>query len=502
MTAKETIEKRLEKLAQAIGPDESLIENVMSRIETKSIGESERIEKLSTKFIARRFIMNPFTKLAAAAVIIIVVFAGLHYLSGSIDGTTPAYGITDILESVRGAKTIHIKGRNFFPLIAKSNQEQKTAPFEYWLDIENERARIKHTGNITKDGETIITHFEDVINGQYRMHIDHSKKCVNYYEINKSERQHLIKQNFDSQIKQIFGDPDEIEAFVLIGEEQIDNSAFDIWQAEVYSDPNSRVMLRIKMWLSPASGEIARIHIWLKKEQSDWSLGGEIDKIERNVTPPAGIFETEPPEGYVVKNSKHKTEKPKLPKSAWYQKEAAIVVYHGFTLEDGSVIAAWSSAKLESGSSWTDGKELADISQIELFENLQPGVPLPKLPVVISALKRRSLWGKKPIYIGRHLAYTLKDNKIYEWAIYVPQKKLSRSLLGYDTTLEFNPKEQASNLNYKIGVHANLLVNAENFETLLLDYMADFSDDGLVPEHITYENLLKLAKEIRKSLAQ
>jgi len=82
MTAEETIEKRLEKLAQAISPDETLIENVMNRIDTKSISESERIEKLSTKFTARRFIMNRFTRFAAAAMIIIAVICGLNFIGG------------------------------------------------------------------------------------------------------------------------------------------------------------------------------------------------------------------------------------------------------------------------------------------------------------------------------------------------------------------------------------------------------------------------------------
>jgi len=101
MTSKEPIEKRLEKLAQAIVPDETLIENVMSRINTKSIGESE---KLSTKLIARRFIMNRFTKLAAAAVIIIAVIICIHQFGGSIDVASVTFA--DVLENIRNSKTL------------------------------------------------------------------------------------------------------------------------------------------------------------------------------------------------------------------------------------------------------------------------------------------------------------------------------------------------------------------------------------------------------------
>jgi hypothetical protein len=45
MTFRETTEDRLKKLAQAISPDEALVENVMSRIDTKSVDQSDRIKK-------------------------------------------------------------------------------------------------------------------------------------------------------------------------------------------------------------------------------------------------------------------------------------------------------------------------------------------------------------------------------------------------------------------------------------------------------------------------
>ncbi len=51
MTTKETIEEKLEELGQAIGSDDSLVENVMGSIDAKPIGESERIKKLSAKLI-------------------------------------------------------------------------------------------------------------------------------------------------------------------------------------------------------------------------------------------------------------------------------------------------------------------------------------------------------------------------------------------------------------------------------------------------------------------
>ena len=149
MTAEETLEKRLEKLAQAIGPDETLIENVMSRIETKSIGESERIEKLSTKFIARRFIMNRFTKLAAAAVIIAAVVLSINFWSKTIP---IAYAFEQTVEANHSVRYIHIK---------ETASGHKDEPKEFWLEF-NEDGQVKNVRmhmparDAPKDGAKVI----------------------------------------------------------------------------------------------------------------------------------------------------------------------------------------------------------------------------------------------------------------------------------------------------------------------------------------------------------
>ena len=98
MTSEKTIEERLEKLAQAISPDETLIENVMSRINATpiagpSIGPVQNIWRTIMK--------NPITKLAAAAVIIIACFTGLHFWKSTGSGIALADVLTRI-EQVTG----------------------------------------------------------------------------------------------------------------------------------------------------------------------------------------------------------------------------------------------------------------------------------------------------------------------------------------------------------------------------------------------------------------
>ncbi len=451
-----------------------------------------------------RIIMKSrITKLAAAAAIIVVATIAINQFTS----TTIVYGVTEVLELCKKAGTIHIQGRSFYPEFPEQNQAQQAIGFEVWLDIKNGRSRVKSAGRVTKDGQTTFNYYENVIDGHYRMRVDHSKKSVTYYKIDKTDQPKAIAPDFDIQLKQMFGDPDQIEAYALTGSEQIDDSMYDIWQAEIQPDPDSQIWLRIKMWLSPITGEIGRVVTWQSRDKSDWFRTYEIDRIERNVSFPDGLFETEPPEGYLVHNTKETPKEKRLAKSSWYGKGAAIGVYQGFTIEDGSVIIVFSSADQKSEGAWRPGDELAGVSQIGVFQNLQTGGPLPELPIVVSALQRKRLWSGTTLYIGRHLTWTQKDDKLYEWAIYVPaqEKQKSRSAIGYESfeaILGFNPPDLEANWNYEVGVFSGRYVDAENFNTLLLKYMAEFCDDVLMPEDVTYENILQLARQIRNSLGE
>ena len=104
MIAKEATEERLEKLGRAIGSDDSLAENVMSRIDQFS-----RIEKSGNKRITRRFAMNRFTGLAAAAVIIIAVALSIIFFDRL---TVPAYAIEQTLEAFSNVRFMHVIRRD------------------------------------------------------------------------------------------------------------------------------------------------------------------------------------------------------------------------------------------------------------------------------------------------------------------------------------------------------------------------------------------------------
>jgi outer membrane lipoprotein-sorting protein len=105
MTAKEPIEEKLENLSRAIGSDEMLLKNVMNRIDTED-AESRRSRNLKNKLTLRRFIMNRFTKLTAAAVIIIAVVLTITFLDKSV---TPAYAIEQTIEAFKNVNSVYVE---------------------------------------------------------------------------------------------------------------------------------------------------------------------------------------------------------------------------------------------------------------------------------------------------------------------------------------------------------------------------------------------------------
>ncbi len=135
MTAKETIEKRLEKLAQAIRPDESLIESVMSRIDSTSIANPSAA--VTVQNVWRIIMKSPITKLAAAAVIIIAVLIGINPFNVSLDGTTAAYA--KVKEAVRNVPWMYISYTGYMldEMGNKKSEEDRTDT-EIWYSFKSQ----------------------------------------------------------------------------------------------------------------------------------------------------------------------------------------------------------------------------------------------------------------------------------------------------------------------------------------------------------------------------
>ncbi len=123
MNANGNIEQKLEKLGQAISSQDGFVETVMSRIESAGVAEPDRIKKLNKKLILRRFIMNRFTKLATAAVIIIAAILSITILDKS---ATSVYAIEQTIQASHSVRYLHIQS------FVSSDQE----PGKIWVEFD------------------------------------------------------------------------------------------------------------------------------------------------------------------------------------------------------------------------------------------------------------------------------------------------------------------------------------------------------------------------------
>ena len=99
---RENIEQNLEKLSRSIGDDDRFVEDLMNRIDALPDSRGQ----IKNKLLVRRLIMNRFTKLAAAAVIIIAVVLSVTLF----DKTIPrAYALEQTIQASHSVRYLHIQ---------------------------------------------------------------------------------------------------------------------------------------------------------------------------------------------------------------------------------------------------------------------------------------------------------------------------------------------------------------------------------------------------------
>lgn len=440
---------------------------------------------------------SKITKIAAAAVIIIAVMILTDWFGRPIDIAKPAYGITDLPELLKNAKTIHMKAWCYLSETDPNTGEPVKLELEHWFDIENGRYRLYKPGSIDKDtGKP--KYFITVSNGQYVMSSAFNRsrstgrtwKSISFTKLSPFKAR-LEAHKASGFLMQMFGNINQIEGSTKVGQEEIEGVVFDVWESEFFVV--NRFGNKIKTWLAPESGDLGRVLFWQTrgKDESDLRLVFDLHTIELGVVPPEGIFDTNPPDGYILNNTKETAQVDTLGIDILKgcRGDYELHTHIGFTLNDGSVILGWSCP---------DKKRS---SQIDLFKNLTLGGKLPELAGKIEALT--SIPPKPSIkYMGHHLAYTQKDEIFYEWSLYVPDKKppTRNSLLGYNLNIKYQVDENAfgdrpGSLGEDLVIDTN-----KDFNTWVLGAMAELSDDEKVPVHVTYENVLQLAKRIRDSL--
>ncbi len=437
---------------------------------------------------------SKLTKLAAAAVIIIAVVLSVIMFDKTV---APVYGITEALNVFKNAKTIHIHGWAYSPSKNKGKQELAKVAFEHWFDIETGSYRIVKPGDIDKEtGER--RYFTTISDGQYIMSETYrnplngeSYKAINFKKLSEFQSRLQAHNNSYNFLMQTFGGVDRVKGFVLLGNEEVKGLQYDIWQGEISTPgPTGGMQAKIKTWLDPQTGEIARIQTWRKLSNSDeWISMYEIDQIEINVELPDELFITEPPEGCKLDNTKETAPLAELGFSnSASVDDYSLNIHVGFTLSDGSVILCWRST------------DKSQPSQEKLFENLEFGGNLPKLPL--------ELYGLKPIadldveYQGYHLTHTKKNDKFYEWAIYVPQGKVPprENIIGYQVLHRFNINKDEKVGTISLALHDDIQIDTEqDFDVWVLGAIKELSDDATAPENITFDGILQLAEQLGAS---
>ena len=436
---------------------------------------------------------RPITKIATVAAIAIAIGFGVHYFTGN--GTTPAYGITDMPELFRTVKTVHLKGWLYHPG-CKTPDGNDVPPVnkEKWIDLENGREWYTTCNTSGRTDATTTTVGELITDGQYqyRLLLNHTKKWGSFQKRSKYRQMLEKHRSKDNAAALIFGDIGKLDDFVKIGREKIDGVDCDIWQREVVFSATEQKN-RCRYWLSPSTGECKRTQFWVKlSDKYQWELYLEYYKIERDVDIPEGLFAMEIPEGYEARNTKETARVLSLNFGTAGGFGVGYVTAISFTMSDGSVIWGWNSFDQKS-----------EKSQEEFFEGLEFGGPLPKLPIEFNALK---LAGepKDITYTGYHLAYTRKADRFTEWTIYVPNGTPPKNVkqLGYHALYVFNIGRKPRFRPNPIVPYGLLIETKGDFDKWVIGAMAELSDDDKAPEDITYERVLQLTKQIRKSLAQ
>ncbi|MHC4623147.1 MAG: hypothetical protein ACYS4W_04525 [Planctomycetota bacterium] len=495
MTTENDLQKRLEGLGHAIGSNDLLIDNVMSSIEAMPAPEAN-------KNLVRRFIMNRFAKLAAAAAIIVAVALSVTIFDKSV---TPTYAITDVPGLLKTAETLHTQATVW--LYTDDEQEQEfmrptVVPLESWLDVPNMRERfLSYEPYREANGDKRCTRTEGLRNGEYAIDIRHGPRTVRYNKVSLVKRRLQMRaamqdEYLNSTSEEISSDPDR---YFKVGQEDIKGAVFDIWEREDAAGDNQPPPKKVRCWLSPTSGELARIYVWGKSSRGgqNWRPEYFVEKIERDIDIPDSIFELTPPEDYRYENTKETAFVAEGLGAGWFTMgQARVSLAINFTLDDGTVIVAWHSDHLQ-----TDPYQEQDY----LFQGLKPGDELPRLPMVIYGLKiahPEPDSAPERFYVGRHLGFTKKAGWYYEWALYVSEGQSPKITDGgwYRMLCRFNlPVEQQPEVGNPIPQNR---IDPGEFDMFVRTAMAELSDQGRAPENVTYETVIQLADRIRALLKE
>lgn len=416
---------------------------------------------------------------AVAAGVLLVV--GL-WPGGQNRNDTPqpgrVYAFSEVPALVRSAQTFHIHGVQRW-IVAGAVVD---LPIDTW---HSGSGAYRSVGTHVRGNGVDLA--DIVCDGQYQMKIDHVSKSASFKRVTPLQTRIVFLAEMQNML---FGNLARREGLARTGMETIDGRTCEVWQRDEAFPPDNVVTARSnKYWFDPSTGVLVRAEVWAKDRYSgQFRQCFLLDKMERNIELPAGIFDTTPPADYKPANTKETAPLDSFSHATYTGKTLETVVHAGFVLPDGSVVMPWSVRELDK-----------DEPQDGLFADLVAGGELPKLPVEVYGLKPQG--ETKLTYLGRHLAWTKKDGRYFEWALYVPNKDLPDPISFFTLLARPNPADRELEGNDSPDYPpCAIAVTTDDFDELVLGAMAELSDNGLRPEQISLQSVLQLADSIRRAL--
>ncbi len=490
MRPEENIEKIIKKFDIDVNPKKD--QEIFDELQKAQAKSKQSKPGISTIGIRRIIMKSKITKFATAAMFVALVILTITFFDNSV---TPSYGITDALNIYKNAGTIHIHGWGYIPIKGESTQEFMKVPFEHWFDLETGCYKMIKLGDIDKESGK-PRYFTIVSDGQYVMKDFYSYpingepyKAVRFERVSEFHsrlQSHNSAYNF---LMQTFGGVDRINGFVRVGDELVKGIRCGIWEGEITTPgPKGEMQVKIKSWLSLDTGKLTMVQVWRRQSGTDkWKPIFEIDQIELDIDIPDDIFITEAPENCHLENTKDTAPWAQLGANSAGSDALMLNVHVAFTLADGSVVICWRST------------DKGQPSQDNLFSELEFGGVLPKLPIEIYALK--AIGNLDAEYSGYHLAYTKKEDRYFEWSIYVPQNgtPTRESILGYKVVHRYNTNKGNIVGSITLSVSEDIQINTEeDFSTWVLGALKELSDDERVPTNINYKSIQHLADVLRR----
>ena len=391
-------------------------------------------------------------------------------------------------------KTIHIRETTYsyhadqeFPLFTSST----LMPQEWWFDlVHNRRRSTSFMSGTRADNSRILERNEQITADGLSFQISHSRKTVTY--VRKSPLDTLLecRQIIRSALYKYQND--DMKTFTCTGRQMIDGRPYDTWERlQTLTNPGrfAGYELRLEVWLSPETRQCARDLLWERPNAtSDWRPSAFWTTIEPNATLDDKLFEQKTPAGYTAANTPQTATESSI--SRWSQRfpkagNAGLIAHVGFMLPDGVIIFPWGiiegTAKIPP----------------ETFTTLQPGDPLPQLPVKatqLTTLPDVARPEKIRTYLARHLAMTTSKGKSVEWVLYLPlDRQLSPPLAG--GYLAWACIQGTPGLTQVNPIHVEALSTAD-FDGFVGQAMKELSDDGKPPAGISYDAVDKLARRL------